>query len=418
MSINILFLLSDKDRYYKYNQYIKEHTLTKESSQILKDMHSYFSDHPSKTEICWDEFGEWFRTVQNPMFKDEKQQLYQEIFNALNNKTSLDGETEEQLLNTFIERDYATRLADLALKVAEGTKRNVLSNVQQILDAYHHDVGKVAEMDSLEVTDSLQDIMQKVKGTGLEWRLNCLNRSLGPLRKGDFIILGKRPETGGTTFLASEATHMAPQLEDDEVVLWFNNEEQGWKVKYRAIQAGIGWETSAMEADPVGAMQEYDRLVGDGKIKIVDKGDLSVRDVNNFLKKYKAGLIIFDQLWKVHGFEKRAGNDVTNQTLLANQAREWAKEHAPVINVHQADGSAEGVLYPDMSQLYYSKTGVQGEADGIIMLGKSNQAGFEMVRGVNICKNKMHGGAKTVESEKHGRYEIEIVPHLARFKEK
>lgn len=417
MSLNILYLLSDKDKYERYAQYIKEHTLTKESAQILKDMDTYFSEHPSKTEIEWDSFGEWFRTVQHPMFKDEKQQLYQEIFDALNSKSGLDGETEEKLLNTFIERDYATRAADLCLKIAEGTQRDALSGLQGIIDSYHYDVGKVAELDSLEVVEDLQSILNKVKGTGLNWRLDCLNRSLGPLRQGDFIIVGKRPETGGTTLLASEATFMAPQLEEDQVVLWFNNEEQGWKVKYRVIQAGIGWETSDIVANPVMAEQEYNRLVGKDKIKIVDKGDLSVRDVNNFLKKYNAGLIIFDQLWKIHGFEKRAGNEVGNQTLLANKAREWAKEHAPVINVHQADGSAEGVQYPDMSQLYLSKTGVQGEADGIIMLGRSHQAGLEMSRYINICKNKMHGGPKTVEAEKHGRYEIEIVPHLARFKE-
>ncbi len=32
--------------------------------------------------------------------------------------------------------------------------------------------------------------------------------ALGPIRKGDFIIIAARPETGKTTFTASEASYM------------------------------------------------------------------------------------------------------------------------------------------------------------------------------------------------------------------
>lgn len=52
---------------------------------------------------------------------------------------------------------------------------------------------------------------------------------LGPISKGDFIILASRPDGGKTTLLSQAAVHWCTQLEDDECVLWCNNEEDGKK---------------------------------------------------------------------------------------------------------------------------------------------------------------------------------------------
>jgi replicative DNA helicase len=64
---------------------------------------------------------------------------------------------------------------------------------------------------------------------------------LGSLRKGDFGFVFARPETGKTTFLASEISFMAEQLSDDDgPSLWINNEEQSEKPMLRCIQATLG----------------------------------------------------------------------------------------------------------------------------------------------------------------------------------
>ena len=138
---------------------------------------------------------------------------------------------------------------------------------------------------------------------------------------------------------------------------------------------------------------------------------MSVYDVETLVEKYDVGLLIFDQLWKVHGFEKDAGNEVTRQTMIFNWAREMAKKIAPVITVHQADGSAEGQKWIDMGQLYGSKTGVQGEADAIITIGRLPEEGDK--RYLYIPKNKLDGNNQAL---RNGRFEIEILPEIGRFK--
>lgn len=130
------------------------------------------------------------------------------------------------------------------------------------------------------------------------------------------------------------------------------------------------------------------------------------------LKKYKAGLIIFDQLWKIHGFDESSGNEVTRQTMLFNWGRELSKKHAPVIAVHQADGSAEGMRWIDMSRLYGSKTGIQGEADAIITVGRDPATGDS--RYLYVPKNKLKGNNPAM---RNGKYELIIQPSIGRFKE-
>ena len=98
--------------------------------------------------------------------------------------------------------------------------------------------------------------------------------------------------------------------------------------------------------------------------------------------------------------------------MIFNWARELAKKYAPVITVHQADGSAEGVKWIDMSKLYGSKTGVQGEADAIITIGRLPEEGNK--RYLYVPKNKLDGNNQAM---RNGRFEIEIVPTLGRFKE-
>ena len=81
----------------------------------------------------------------------------------------------------------------------------------------------------------------------MRWRLKCLNQSLGSLRKGDFGFVFARPETGKTTFLASEVTRMVQQAK--RPVLWINNEEQSNKVMLRCYQATLGLSNTELYRD-------------------------------------------------------------------------------------------------------------------------------------------------------------------------
>lgn len=172
---------------------------------------------------------------------------------------------------------------------------------------------------------------------------------------GDHLfLLGDFTVTHNTTFLASEGTFMAAQLPSDKGVLWINNEEQGNKVRRRIVQAAIGWTVREMDEDFPAALAEYEQVVGNReKILVFDRAKVHTKDVETLCQRHNVGLVIFDQLRKVHGFEQEAEHE--RQTLLYNWARELAKEHAPVINVTQAGAEGADQKWLGMEAIYGAK---------------------------------------------------------------
>jgi hypothetical protein len=304
-----------------------------------------------------------------------------------------------------------------AYEAAEGRKP-----IGPVLDSLRamgeqESMGAEGEKVSFEfVTDDLNDLVNdSIKTPGLRWRLSTLNRMLGSLRFGDFGFVFARPETGKTTFLASEATHMASQLaEEAGPILWLNNEEQGNKVMLRCYQAALGCTMTELFRDLDRAKKEYHRLTK-GKIKIYDSGHITKSTVEKLCRQLKPSLIIFDQIDKIKGFD----NDREDLRLGAiyQWARELAKVYAPAIGVCQADGSGEGQKWLTMANVANAKTAKQAEADWILGIGKVNEPGFDTLRFLHLSKNKLLGDTDSDPEMRHGRMEVLIDADTARYRD-
>lgn len=264
---------------------------------------------------------------------------------------------------------------------------------------------------------------KKQKNKGLHFGFSIIPLGEGEwfgfqVDKDHLFLLSDFTVTHNTTFCASEATYMASQMKEGQQVLWFNNEQIGWEVKWRVFQAALAWNRERMERNKSVLRSEFEKSVGgEGRIKIFDVHGRNIHAIEEIIKRHNPGLIIFDQLWKVRGYEKSAGGDVQRLTAIFAKARDLAHEYAPVIAVHQADGSAAGEKYIPMESLYMSKTGCQGEADAIITLGVTYEPGLEYNRFINIPKNKLLGGKDSKEALRHGKFEVIIKPEIARFEE-
>ena len=266
------------------------------------------------------------------------------------------------------------------------------------------------------ITDDLEELVNAaVKQQGLRWRLSTLNQMLGSLRKGDFGFIFARPETGKTTFLASETTFMAEQLTNESgPIVWFNNEEQGSKVKLRCYQASLGLNMTQLFSDLPKNRDAY-LAKTKGKHKIYDSGIIHKNTVEKICRQMKPSLIIFDQIDKIHGFN----NDREDLRLgsIYMWARELAKEHCPVIGVCQADGTGEGQKWLTMAHVANAKTSKQAEADWILGVGKIHDPGYESVRYLNVSKNKLMGDEDTNPDLRHGRKEVLINANVARYED-
>lgn len=277
-------------------------------------------------------------------------------------------------------------------------------------------VSDTTEISQDFVTDDLQVLIDSaITKPGLRWRLTTLNQMLGSLRKGDFGFIFARPETGKTTFLSSEVTYMATQLTDEDgPILWLNNEEQGDKVMLRLYQASLGLDLSALYSN-ISAHRQAFLDVTHGKLKLFDSGIIHRKTVEALCRKHKPSLIIFDQIDKIVGFD--SDREDLKLGAIYQWARELAKQYCPVIGVCQADGSGEGVRWLTMANVANAKTAKQAEADWILGIGKVNDAGYDNLRFLHASKNKLLGDADTIPDQRHGRREILIEPHIARYKD-
>lgn len=396
------------EQYTKYCEYIDKEALKqsyKELYNIVMVLTEYFNKYPKDLTI--DELELYFYSSR-PMLKDKDKEVYSNLFNQIRGIV-VDDSLIEEILLSMKQRQQAFALSEQAYLVSQGKAKygDLMESVSTL------DKPEILDTKDQFVTSDLGELYERaVKSVGLRWRLNTLNRMLGSLRKGDFGFIFARPESGKTTFLASEISQFAQQT--IHPILWFNNEEQGSKVMLRIYQATLGLTLTELFSDLNKHKRDYYDRTGD-RIKLYDQGNISRSDVERLAKQLQPSCIVFDQIDKIRGFV----NDREDLRLGAIYvwARQLAKDYCPVIGVCQASGAGEGKKWLTMSDVSNAITSKQAEADFIIGIGKSHDEGLEFVRHINISKNKLFGDSDTEPTLRHGKMDILIQPEIARYKD-
>jgi replicative DNA helicase len=419
MDYDCLFLCAkSKENLQRYRRYIKPHIVVKETNIILDGMDKYYKTFPSVSTINWEPFTAFLIADQSKRLTDDS--IVKLRMTLTKAKTFVPHHAHEEVIKTLIELDYLAQIMEECEKVKEGSSD--LEHVHILATDALKNVERYIEKDELFVSADLSAIADRISSSGYEWRLDVLNRSLGPLRTGNFVIVAARVEVGKTTFLASEVSYIAQQLPKDRPVVWVNNEEESSVVFFRIVQAALGQESKEIIADSKAAMTAYTALMGGDKDKIrVTKDTNHVKDLETLFREVNPGLIIFDQLDKVSGFKEAEREDITLGRIY-KWARELARTYGPVIAASQLSATAVDLKDPPfigMDALRGSKTDKPGEADAVITLGKYKEPKTpeeEMIRTINVPKNKLPGGGtKQMESERHGQYLVTIDPIRARF---
>lgn len=329
-------------------------------------------------------------------------------------KLQVSPETTRVLIHSILQNKALKAISLAAYDCTEGRL-----SPEKLKEMFREYEGQqtVAQQDDVEfITDDLEELVNgSIRNHGLRWRLSTLNQMLGSLRTGDFGFIFARPETGKTTFLASETTYMAEQLTDDSgPIIWFNNEEQGNKVKLRCYQASLGLTMPQLFADLPGNREKYMQKTK-GKLLIYDSGNIHKDTVEKICSKHKPSLILWDQMDAIKGFT----NDREDLRLGAiyGWGRSLAKEYAPAIAVCQSDGSGEGVKWLTMANVANAKTSKQAEADWILGIGKIPDQGYENIRYLHASKNKLLGDSDSIPDQRHGKREVLIRPEWARYED-
>lgn len=419
MDYDVLYLCSrSKENLTKYRRYIKPHVVMKETNTILDGMDKYYKTFPSLLDFSWESFTAFLIADQSKRLTDDSIVKLRMMLTKA--KEFVPHHAHDEVVKSLIELDYLALIMDECEKVKEGSSD--LEHVHILATNALKDVERYIEKDELFVSADLSSIADRITSSGYEWRLDALNRSLGPLRTGNFVIVAARVEVGKTTFLASEVSYLAQQLPKDRPVVWVNNEEESSVVFFRIVQAALGQESKTIIADSKKAMDDYEALMAGDKNRIrVTKDTNNIRDLETLFREVNPGLIVFDQLDKVDGFKSDEREDLRLGKVY-KWARELSRSYGPVIAASQLSATAVDLKDPPfigLDALRGSKTDKPGEADAVITIGKYKEPKSpeeETIRTINVPKNKLPGGGgKQVESDRHGQFIVTIDPIRARY---
>lgn len=403
--ISIVKHLLKREFYDKHRDRIDLAYITKELHPVIRTIDGWARGvAEGDGDLSVDDLSNLFFTTNRT-----KVDFYQGVFETVKGNDS-NEDTTEKLIGALQRASKLRELSLLAYDASEG--KASLESVAELSKGLSTGVedGGDSEVDDFVSTDLVEIVSRRRNMEGLRWRLGSLNKALGPLRKGNFGFVFARPETGKTTFLASEVTYMARQAA--QPILWFNNEQEGDEVVLYCYRAALGLDLVNLHRDLTGNREKFHETTK-SNIRIKDSASITKSQVEKVIAKYGPSLVVFDQIDKIKGFD----NDREDLRLGAIYiwARELAKAYCPIIGICQADGTGEGQRWLTMANVANAKTSKQAEADWILGIGKVNEVGYENLRYMHLSKNKLPGGEESVSEMRHGRWETLIDPERARY---
>lgn len=404
IEVDILYVLKDVESYTKYRKYVKSDMVSDECNTLIEAMGQYHKRY-GKDVTNFHDFYTWLVTVGGS-YTEKERKFFKLVCDNLHHYTPTD--TADEIVMRFQCISFAEDAIPMLETMAKDGDPDTLHDLRDKMNAVYEEVASTGE--EKFVSEDIKTILAThVTSGGYSWRFDELNKMAGPVRPGDFIMVVARPETGKTSFIASETTHFATQMSPGDSIVVFNNEEAGEKILVRAYTTALdksGADVAAM-ADP---QCEFVKAMGGVKFLVYDDVSTSTYDVERVLSSIKPKVVVFNVLEKIGGFSKL--DETQRLKTLAIWARGLGKRfNCSVFAVWQADAGAEGERFVRKHQVYGSKTGAPSEADLIIGIGSTFTPAEQDYRFFHLSKNKLAGGPGVDPKRSHG-YAVAHFDHV------
>jgi len=398
--LDLLKLMGTRESFDKYNHFILEAAVLEETWHLLEGMREYYSSHPAATEVEWSGFRTHYMVKAATALGPVRGGMHAAIIDAIISDPEPSPKADE-LIEYFVGLHHATKIRNHVDKIIGG-KNVPLDEVHTILEEFDKDVALVSDS-SLEDVLSFSDmeaVYDKIyRAGGLEWRLEDLNVSIGPLHGGDQVCVTACPNVGKTRFITNEITHFVTQLDPDDRRILFVNNEESKEAIWNAIYCSYFNVTDDDVLKNVAKYEEkWNKDVGEKAIAVYQNSSATTADIERVIKAFRPKVVVFNQLYKVRLPGRHAkATDAEQYRLTYQFGRNMADKYDLVsMPAHQAGALAAGEKWVTQEMMYGSKTGVAGECDVIIGIGKVYDPMLKSQRYINVARNKLPSGPRTV----------------------
>lgn len=381
--------------------------LSKEQKRILSAVRLYYSQYPDQKQILVPEMRLFFYE-QNPAVNRE---VYDREFQLLSEAEQITPDLVKDVLLRVLERHACSEIYQIAIDTVQTHSLDGIARIKEVISGYEALKGQGVNPLEEECTLTIEEILKAdIKGA-IPWSLKFFNEVLGPLLPGRLGHIFSRPDVGKTSLAMFQLGFMvwrANKEKLDQHFLYLNNEESIKVIRSRAYCSLLGWTVEECLANPEEANRIYRKKGGDRLHLFGEVGHM--QDVEKYINLIHPAVTVVDQGPKLSIFGKET-DEVEKKKRIYNQLRALAiKYNTSIISLGQADHASENRKYLNLGNLDGSKTGIPGELDWCLGMGAIEDAGFERMRYLNVCKNKMTG--------KHGHGSVVMHKEICRFEDK
>lgn len=221
----------------------------------------------------------------------------------------------------------------------------------------------------------------------------------GPIR-GQHVVVFGRPDSAKTLFAINQA---ALCVQHGYKVLYAANEEPEKEITRRLLSRLNCVDirklnTKQAIADAIGLTADaYSRW------HLMHEASMTIDDIGRMAAAIKPDVVIIDQLQNLY---TKDDNRVLQLQAIARKAREIAIKHnCVVISLTQAGDSGDGKPRLRMTDVDWSKTGIQAAVDLLIGIGVTDDLYALKQRVLTITKNKVNA--------KRGSLTVWIDPYMS-----
>ena len=395
VEVTLLKALSTKYNYEKYIELVDKKRLMQDTSVLLEYFGKYYDRYPDHSTIDFSTFYAHFaQDWHKKDLDDEDIKYYRETVVPALEKHS-DDDTQTVLL--------ALEARDVSQKITDSLETGLdVDAITGVLSEYTEKHNTIYGNEQDIFTPTSIDMGESDQSNGVPWFLSSLQRGLGSLTGGQFVVIAADSGVGKSCAVISQAVHTVKWIKRNNTtrpVLYFTSEDTESDLMGRFfsnLYSGHikgGFEEIIERRDEV--QQSFvDNFPANCMLAARISGPKDLYKIKKYIERYNPCLIITDMLDCLSNSQEQG-----DLGLLYQQFRSIANSGYPVIGTTQSGNTSyqyfdkntnemvtkyrENLTDKDMAN---SKSSKQGATYCSLMIGKSNSG--EFVRHINTTKKK------------------------------
>lgn len=395
MDLNILAAMMDRRRFKNLSHAVPTQMVSPQTVGMMQWFRAYWAAFPERDQLDPDELVSLIRLRTKGT---DTEQVALTVALAERLKKPVDEDAIRSISSTLHELDFAGRAGALLTQYNDGQDVDLTYDLLMLAKEVRRSITD-GDKPSWEDGDILSYLEADADEGGILLSyIKELGQNIKGLQPGDNIAVVAPTDKGKTSKLCRIAVCCAEQaktLYPGRPLLYLVNEGTARKIVNRLYQTATGLNRRDMiEAARQGKLEQmYCDVVGArDAIRVVSIHGKNMAQVARIIEQHQPYAVITDMTGRIRSMSNKGGgaNDIGQLEEVWDGMRELAAIYE-FFHVGTVQVSAEGfnMLFPPLSAMQNSKTGIQTTLDLCIMMGALQSPEYAGIRGISTPKNKL-----------------------------